>query len=91
VFHKGLAAAALEALAAGRAAGLEEWLTADIAAELTRADGATLERLVTGSHEHAVRRVDEMEAAAQLLDSLGVPARVSRASQDWLRDLSARS
>ena len=91
VFHKGLAAAVVEALAAGRAAGLEEWLSADIGAALAQADGATLERLVTGSRAHAVRRADEMEAAAQLLDSLGVPARVTRASQDWLRDLSAQS
>ena len=67
------------------------WRWSPVAAELARADGATLERLVTGSREHAVRRADEMEAAAQLLDSLGVPARVSRASQDWLRDLSAQS
>jgi 3-hydroxyisobutyrate dehydrogenase-like beta-hydroxyacid dehydrogenase len=88
VFHKGLAAAVVEALAAGRAAGLEEWLSADIATALVRADGATLERLVTGSRAHAVRRADEMEAAAQLLDSLGVPARVSRASRDWLTELS---
>ncbi|MGI5242520.1 hypothetical protein [Dactylosporangium sp. CA-139066] len=29
-------------------------------------------------------------AAAQLLDALGVPARVARASRDRLRDLSAR-
>jgi hypothetical protein len=30
-----------------------------------------------------------MDAAAQLLDSLRIPARVSRASRDWLRDLAA--
>ncbi|GAA4249952.1 DUF1932 domain-containing protein [Dactylosporangium darangshiense] len=89
VFYKGMAAAAVEALAAARAAGLEQWLSGNIAEELTRADAATLDRLVTGSSTHAVRRTHEMEAAADLLDDLGVPARVARASRDWLRDLSA--
>ncbi|GIH04910.1 hypothetical protein Rhe02_29770 [Rhizocola hellebori] len=90
VFFKGLAAAVVEALEAAQAAGLHDWLSANIAEELTRANAATVERLVTGSHVHAVRRSHEMEAAAQLLDSLGVPARVSRASRDWLDDLAQR-
>jgi len=88
VFYKGLAAAVTEALTAAHAVGLEEWLYANIADELTRADASTVDRLVTGSRQHAVRREQEMEAAAQLLDSLGVPARVSRASRDWLHDLA---
>jgi hypothetical protein len=45
----------------------------NIANELTRADASTVDRLVTGSRQHAVRREHEMEAAAQLLDSLGFP------------------
>lgn len=88
VFYKGLAAAVLEALAAARAAGLEDWLRGNIVEELTRADESTVDRLVTGSRTHAVRREHEMAAAAQLLDDLGVPARVSRASRDWLADLA---
>jgi 3-hydroxyisobutyrate dehydrogenase-like beta-hydroxyacid dehydrogenase len=91
VFQKGMAAAVVEALAAARAAGLEEWLSANIATELTRADASTLERLVVGSRLHAVRRIHEMQAAAELLDALGVPARVTRASQDWLTDLAGES
>jgi 3-hydroxyisobutyrate dehydrogenase-like beta-hydroxyacid dehydrogenase len=90
VFYKGLAAAVTEALAAARAVGLDEWLLANISDELARADTSTVDRLITGSRVHAARRRHEMEAAAQLLDSLGVPARVSRASRDWLRDLAAR-
>jgi 3-hydroxyisobutyrate dehydrogenase-like beta-hydroxyacid dehydrogenase len=89
VFYKGLAAAVVEALAAARAAGMTEWLSGNIAGELTSFDASTLERLVTGSRVHAVRRTQEMEAAAQLLDALGVPARVTRASRDWLADLAA--
>jgi 3-hydroxyisobutyrate dehydrogenase-like beta-hydroxyacid dehydrogenase len=90
VYYKGLAAAVVEALEAARAAGLEEWLAGDIRAELERSDGATLDRLVSGSHTHAVRRREEMAAAAELLDSLGVPARIAAASRDWLADLASR-
>jgi 3-hydroxyisobutyrate dehydrogenase-like beta-hydroxyacid dehydrogenase len=88
VFYKGLAAAVLEATAAAEAAGLAEWLHGNITEELIKADGATLHRLLTGSKTHAVRRVHEMEAAERLLDELGVPPRVARASRDWLADLA---
>ncbi|MCP2322326.1 3-hydroxyisobutyrate dehydrogenase-like beta-hydroxyacid dehydrogenase [Hamadaea flava] len=90
VFYKGLAAAVIEALEGARAAGLEEWLTANIREELARSSAATLDRLVEGSIAHAVRREHEMAAAAELLDSLDVPARVTRASRDWLADLAAQ-
>ena len=41
-----------------------------------------------GSRVHARRRVDEMEAAAELLRSLGVEPRVAEAAAAWLRDLA---
>ena len=87
VFYKGLAAAVLEATAAAEAAGLSDWLRGNITGELIKADAATLDRLLTGSRVHAVRRIHEMEAAERLLDDLGVPARVTRASRDWLADM----
>jgi 3-hydroxyisobutyrate dehydrogenase-like beta-hydroxyacid dehydrogenase len=90
VFYKGLAAAVVEALEAARAAGLEEWLTGNIRSELERSNPATLDRLVSGSHTHAVRRREEMAAAADLLGELGVPPRIAAASRDWLADLAAR-
>lgn len=89
VFYKGLAAAVLEATAAARAAGLSDWVAGNITEELIRADAQTLERLLRGSKTHAVRRIHEMEAAERLLGDLGVPARVTRASRDWLADLAA--
>ena len=39
--------------------------------------------------QHAVRRTDEMAAAAQMLADLGVPARIATASEQWLRQLAA--
>jgi 3-hydroxyisobutyrate dehydrogenase-like beta-hydroxyacid dehydrogenase len=87
VFYKGMAAAALEALEAARAAGHEDWLRQNIVDELVASDERTLARLETGSVRHALRRSHEMAAATELLDELGVPPRIAAASRDWLRDL----
>lgn len=91
VFYKGLAAAVTEALRAGRAAGCEEWLRDDIAEVLAGASAATVDRLEEGSIRHARRRMHEMMAAGDLLDELGVPSRISRASQEWLTQLMTES
>jgi 3-hydroxyisobutyrate dehydrogenase-like beta-hydroxyacid dehydrogenase len=88
VFYKGLAAAVIEAVAAATAAGHEDTLRANIIEELTSFNADTLERLETGSRRHAVRRAEEMAAAADLLSELGVPPRIATASRDWLRDLA---
>lgn len=88
VFYKGLAAAVIEALQAGRAAGSEKWLRDNIRAELAGMDHTTVDRLERGSVRHARRRFDEMSAAADLLDELGVPYRVTLASRDWMRQLA---
>jgi 3-hydroxyisobutyrate dehydrogenase-like beta-hydroxyacid dehydrogenase len=88
VFYKGMAAAVVEALTAAKAAGLEEWLRGDIAAELIKADAATLDRLVDGSRKHAARRREEMAAAAELLTDLGVTPRIASASRDLLAGLT---
>lgn len=87
VFFKGLAAAVVEALAAGRAAGCEDWLRDNITEELTRAGESTVERLVTGTHQHAVRRADEMAAATDMLTELGVAPTVTAATRDLLTRL----
>jgi 3-hydroxyisobutyrate dehydrogenase-like beta-hydroxyacid dehydrogenase len=91
VFYKGMAAAVIEALRAARAAGCEDWLRENIRQELASASAATLDRLEQGSVRHARRRVDEMEAAAEMLDQLGVPSRVATASAQWMRQLTAES
>ncbi|GAA0938262.1 DUF1932 domain-containing protein [Pseudonocardia zijingensis] len=87
VFFKGMAAAVVEALAAARAAGCEAWLREIIENELAGAGAATVERLVTGSYRHAVRRTAEMAAAAEMLGELGVPADVAGAARDHLSRL----
>jgi 3-hydroxyisobutyrate dehydrogenase-like beta-hydroxyacid dehydrogenase len=91
VFYKGLAAAVIEALRAGRVAGCEDWLRADIGQVLADASETTVDRLEQGSIRHAQRRTHEMMAAGDLLDELGVPSRIARASQEWLEQLTAES
>lgn len=88
VFFKGMSAAVVEALRAARAADCEDWLRELITAELTAANASTVERLVTGSYTHAVRRTAEMAAAAEMLDELGVPSDVAGAARDQLAKLS---
>jgi 3-hydroxyisobutyrate dehydrogenase-like beta-hydroxyacid dehydrogenase len=86
VFMKGLAAALVESLRAAEAAGCADWLRDDLARLL---DEALLERLVSGSSRHAVRRIVEMEAAAELLEELGVEPRVAKAARGWLEQLAS--
>jgi 3-hydroxyisobutyrate dehydrogenase-like beta-hydroxyacid dehydrogenase len=81
VFYKGMAASIVEALEAARAAGLEDWLHAHIAEELVRSDASTVDRIVTGTRQHAVRRGAEMAAAAEMLTELGVPPLMADASR----------
>lgn len=91
VYYKGLAAAVVEALRAGRAAGCEDWLRENIATELAQASAATVDRLIDGSVRHARRRIDEMAAATELLTELGIEPRIAHASELWLRQLLAES
>ena len=85
VFMKGLAAAAIESLEGAEAAGHAEWLRGELAAVIGE---PLLQRLLEGSRTHAERRVEEMEAAADLLRALGVEPRIAAASASLLAGLS---
>lgn len=86
VFMKGLAAAVVESMQAAEATGHAEWLEQEIAEMIGR---PFLERALEGSRKHALRRVDEMEAARELLLELGVEPRIASASAAQLTDLAA--
>ena len=85
VFMKGLAASAIESVRAAEAAGHAEWLKQEIAAVIGR---PLLDRLLVGSQAHAARRVDELEAAGELLRELGVEPRIAEASAAVLTELA---
>ena len=91
VFMKGLAAALVESLRAAEAAGCGPWLREDLVGVLESAGEPLLDRLVTGSSRHAVRRAVEMEAACELLDELGVEPRVAAAARGWLDELAGEA
>ena len=91
VFYKGMASSIVEALEAARAAGLEDWLRPHIAEDLAKADASTVERIVTGTRQHAVRRGHEMAAAAEMLTDLGVQPIMADASRALHERLAADS
>ncbi len=85
VFMKGLAAAVVESMQAAEAIGRAAWLEQEIEALIGR---PFLERALEGSRKHAARRVDEMEAARDLLLELGVEPFVATASAAQLAGLA---
>lgn len=92
-FMKGLGALIVEAGEAGRAAGADQWMRDQIAAEL--AEGYTaLDRLLDGTVKHARRRAVEAAASVELLDELRVApvlARATAAVHQRLADADGRS
>lgn len=90
VFMKGLAATVLEALTAATAAGCEPWLHQQIAAELGPDGPALLDRLITGTHQHAARRIPEVQASRAYLTELNTPTPICDATLDWLSSLAGR-
>ena len=91
VFYKGMAASIVEALEAAGAAGYEDWLREHIAEELSKADASTVNRIVTGTRQHAVRRGAEMAAAAEMLADFGVEPIMADASRALHERLAAET
>jgi 3-hydroxyisobutyrate dehydrogenase len=80
VLMKGLAAVVVEAVNAGRAAGLEQWIRGQIATQLAGDGQAVIDRFLTGTAKHALRRSREMQETESYLLELGVPAEMTAAS-----------
>jgi len=84
VFMKGVAVAAIESLEAAVKVGATDRVRAEIAGVIGE---PLLDRFLEGSRAHAVRRTEEMRAAAAYLEELGVTPRVAQAAADWLAGL----
>jgi 3-hydroxyisobutyrate dehydrogenase len=80
VLMKGLAAVVVEAVNAGKAAGLEGWIRGQIANQLAGDGQAVIDRFLTGTTKHALRRSREMQETASYLSELGVPSEMTAAS-----------
>ncbi|WP_346958542.1 DUF1932 domain-containing protein [uncultured Arthrobacter sp.] len=89
VLMKGLASVVVEAVTAGRAAGLEDWIRAQIAGQLAGDGQAVIDRFLTGTAKHALRRSREMQDTAGYLSELGVPGEMTTAAATALGRMAA--
>jgi len=89
VMTKGTAAVLIEAVRAGAAADDLAWLWSNMARELDGADEWWMRHQVTGSKAHARRRRDEMTAAVEMLEGLGVAPTMTRSTVASLDELVA--
>lgn len=79
----------IEAMRAAEAAGLGGETWQNLIGQLTSADEDFLRTLIEGTETHSVRRAAEMEAATELLESLGVDAVMTRATTERHRRMPA--
>lgn len=89
VFMKGLASVVVEAVSAGRGAGMEEWVRGQIAGVLAGDGQAVIDRFLTGTAKHAARRAAEMRSTGAYLADLGVHAEMTDASMRALERIAA--
>lgn len=89
VLMKGLAAILIESMDAAERGGKMDWYWAHVVNEMTALDEQMVRRLVFDTASHAKRRVDEMEAARDLLVDLGVPPTMTEATIAGLQRLVA--
>ncbi len=85
IIYKGVAAVVMECLEAAEALNMSDYARAQIMTILC--DEAMIDRFVEGSKKHAGRRIQEMEAVVEMLDSIGVSAFTSRAAVEKLKEL----
>ncbi|MCA9960046.1 MAG: NAD(P)-dependent oxidoreductase [Anaerolineales bacterium] len=85
IMYKGVAAVVMECLEAAEVLHMGDYARAQMMTMLR--DELMIDRLVDGSKKHARRRIHEMEAVVELLDSIGVSAFTSRASVEKLKEV----
>lgn len=88
IFVKGMHAAFLEGYATAAQLGFTDWYLKEVGDSFDVLNASAIERILRGSKLHAVRRIDEMEAAAALVREVGLTARVSAAAAEILRELA---
>jgi len=89
IMYKGVAAVIMECLEAAEALSMTEYARAQMLKIIY--DEAMIDRFVSGSIKHAKRRVEEMEAVVEMLNSIGVSSFTSQASIKRLKEIMEKS
>ena len=85
IMYKGVAAVIIECLEAAEALNMTDYARAQMLKIIY--DEAMIDRFVSGSIKHAKRRVEEMEAVVEMLNSIGVSSFTSQASIQRLKEI----
>jgi 3-hydroxyisobutyrate dehydrogenase-like beta-hydroxyacid dehydrogenase len=89
IMYKGVAAVVIECLEAAEALNMTEYARSQMLKIIP--EEAMIDRFVSGSKKHAGRRVHEMEAVVEMLNSVGVSAFTSHAAMRRLKELMERT
>lgn len=84
VVTKGLTALLMESLEAAEEHNDREWLWQHVVELISDADQKLLVRFIEGTSKHVDRRIVEMEAARDFIESLGAPAPMTTATVETL-------
>lgn len=87
IVYKGIAAVVCEAMEAGKTFGMETYIRGQISS-LIGGNDEIIDRFVEGSRIHAVRRMHEMEAVIEMLETKGIEPIVTRGTRNNLEKLS---
>ena len=85
IMYKGVAAVIIECLEAAEALNMTEYARSQMLKIIY--DEPMIDRFVSGSIKHAKRRVEEMEAVVEMLNSIGVSSFTSQASIKRLKEI----
>ena len=85
IMYKGVAAVIMECLEAAQVLNMTDYARAQMLKIIY--DEPMIDRFVSGSIKHAKRRVEEMEAVVQMLNSIGVSSFTSQASIKRLKEI----
>ena len=89
IMYKGVAAVIMECLEAAEALNMTEYARAQMLKIIY--DEPMIDRFVSGSIKHARRRVHEMEAVVEMLNSIGVSAFSSQAAVQRLKEIMEKT
>ena len=89
IMYKGVAAVIMECLEAAEALHMTEYARTQMLKIIY--DEPMIDRFVTGSIKHAKRRVEEMEAVVEMLNSIGVSSFTSQAAVQRLKEIMEKN